>query len=182
MTNKHRIIRSTTIIGVRRDNQVALGGDGQVTLGDMVLKSKARKIRKLYKNSVLVGFAGAAADALTLFERFETKLEEYNGHLRRATVELAKEWRMDRYLRRLEAELAVIDKSNTFLISGTGDIIEPDDAIIVLGSGGSYALAAARALAHHTSLSAREIVQESLLIASSICIYTNANIVIEDLS
>lgn len=182
MNNRHRIIRATTIIGVRRNNQVALGGDGQVTLGDMVLKSKARKIRKLFKNSVLVGFAGAAADALTLFDRFETKLDEYNGHLRRAVVELAKEWRMDRYLRRLEAELAVLDKTDTFLISGTGDIIEPDDEIIALGSGGSYALSAARALYHHTSLSAKEIVQESLLIASSICIYTNDNIVIEDLA
>ncbi len=158
-----------------------MAGDGQVTFGDTILKTSARKIRKMYDNTILVGFAGAAADALTLFDKFDAKLEQFKGNLPRAVVELAKEWRTDRYLRRLEAQLAVMDKNHSFLVSGTGDVIEPDDSILALGSGGPYALAAARALIKHTKLSAREIVQEAMQIAGSICIYTNTNIVIEEL-
>lgn len=158
-----------------------MAGDGQVTFGDTILKTSARKIRKMYDNTILVGFAGAAADALTLFDKFDAKLEQFKGNLPRAVVELAKEWRTDRYLRRLEAQLAVMDKSHSFLVSGTGDVIEPDDSILALGSGGPYALAAARALIKHTKLSAREIVQEAMQIAGSICVYTNTNIIIEEL-
>lgn len=175
------IIRSTTILGIRHNKTVAMAGDGQVTYGDTILKTGAKKIRKMYDNSILVGFAGASADALTLFEKFESKLEQYHGNLPRAVVELAKEWRTDRYLRRLEAQLAVMDKQYSFLVSGNGDVFEPDDNIIALGSGGPYALAAARALVKHTRLNATEIVAEAMKIAGSICIYTNTNIVIEEL-
>ena len=173
--------RSTTILGIRHKGASAMGGDGQVTFGDTVLKTRARKIRKMYDDTILVGFAGAAADALTLFEKFEGKLEQYKGNLSRSVVELAKEWRTDRYLRRLEAQLAVMDKQQCFLVSGTGDVIEPDDSIVALGSGGPYALAAARALVKHTKLNAKEIVEEAMKIAGSICIYTNTNIIIEEL-
>jgi len=174
-------VRSTTILGIRHKNAVAMAGDGQVTFGDTILKTGARKIRKMYDNSILVGFAGSAADALTLFEKFEAKLEQYRGNLSRSVVELAKDWRTDRYLRRLEAQLAVMDKQFSFLVSGTGDVIEPDDTIVALGSGGPYALAAARALVNHTKLNAREIVEHAMKIAGSICIYTNTNIIIEEL-
>jgi len=175
------MIRSTTILGIRHKGDVAMAGDGQVTLGDTILKTGARKIRKMYNNSIVVGFAGATADALTLFEKFETKLEQFNGNLSRSVVELAKDWRTDRYLRRLYAQLAVMDKENSYLISGTGDVIEPDDDIIALGSGGPYALAAARALVKHTNLNAKQIVEEAMKIAGGICIYTNTNLVIEEL-
>ena len=173
--------RSTTILGVRHKGAVAMAGDGQVTFGDTIIKTGARKIRKMYDNSILVGFAGSAADALTLFEKFEAKLEQFHGNLARSVVELAKEWRTDRYLRRLEAQLAVMDKQHSFLVSGTGDVIEPDDNILALGSGGPYALSAARALINHTKLNAKQIVEEAMKIAGSICIYTNTNIVIEEL-
>jgi len=172
---------STTIIAVRRFDRVAMGGDGQVTLAHTVMKQNARKIRRLYGDKILVGFAGASADALALFEKFEVKLEQYQGNLTRAAVELAKDWRTDRVLRRLEAQLAVTDEKNSFIISGTGDVIEPDDGIIAIGSGGAYALAAARALLKHSSLNAREIVEESLKITSGICIYTNDKITVEEL-
>ena len=175
------MFRATTILAVRIGDQVAMGGDGQETFGDTVLKANARKIRKLYNDTVLAGFAGASADAFTLFEKFEGKLDQYRGNLNRSVVELAKEWRTDKYLRRLEAQLAVVNKESIFLISGTGDVIEPDDSIIALGSGGGYALAAARALTQNTDLKANEIVQKSMEIAGSICIYTNTNIVIETL-
>lgn len=158
-----------------------MGADGQVTVGNAVMKRNARKIRKLYNNTVLAGFAGAAADAFTLFERFEDKLQQYNGNLLRAAVELAKLWRTDKYLRQLEALLAVLNKEQSLIISGSGEIIEPDDNIVAIGSGGNFALAAARMLVKHTQLSGKEIVQESLLTASEICIYTNENIVIEEL-
>ncbi len=171
-------IRSTTILAVRRDGRVALGGDGQVTVGDTVMKSNAQKVRSLRGGRLLAGFAGAAADAFTLFEKFEEKLERHPGNLSRAAVELAKDWRSDRVLRRLEALLAVTDSERGFIISGTGDIIEPDDGILAIGSGGSYALAAARALAQNTELPPREIVQRGLQIAAGICIYTNANITV----
>lgn len=172
---------STTIIAVRRLDRVAIGGDGQVTLAHTVMKQNARKVRRLYGDRILVGFAGASADALALFEKFENKLEQFHGNLTRAAVELAKDWRTDRVLRRLEAQLAVVDEKHSFIISGTGDVIEPDDGIIAIGSGGAYALAAARALLKHTSLSAREIVEESLRITSEICIYTNDKITVEEL-
>lgn len=173
--------RSTTILGIRHKGAAAMAGDGQVTFGDTVLKTGAKKIRKMYDNTILVGFAGAAADALTLFDKFDAKLEQYKGNLPRSVVELAKEWRTDRYLRRLEAQLAVMDKQYAFLVSGTGDVIEPDDSIIALGSGGPFALAAARALVKHTKLNAKQIVEEAMKIAGSICIYTNTNIMIEEL-
>ncbi|NQT26233.1 ATP-dependent protease subunit HslV [candidate division KSB1 bacterium] len=172
---------ATTILCVKKGGKVAIGGDGQVTFGDTVMKEKARKVRKLHDDTILAGFAGAAADAFTLFEKFEQTLEEFNGNLSRAAVELAKEWRMDKYLRRLEALLAVADKKTMLLISGTGDVIEPDDAIIAIGSGGPYAQAAARALIAHSKLDAVGIVKESMKIASGICIYTNDRIVIEEL-
>jgi ATP-dependent HslUV protease subunit HslV len=174
-------IHATTIIGLRHNGHVAIGGDGQVTLGNTVMKQKSNKIRRLYNDSVLVGFAGSAADAFSLLERFEEKLEQYQGQLVRAAVELAKLWRTDKYLRQLEALLAVLDKEHALIISGTGDVIEPDDGIVAVGSGGSYALAAARMLVKHTELSARDIVQESLNAASDICIYTNKNFTIEEL-
>ncbi|OQX84960.1 HslU--HslV peptidase proteolytic subunit [candidate division KSB1 bacterium 4484_87] len=172
-------LRSTTILCVRHKNKVAIGGDGQVTFGDTILKMGAKKIRRIYDGNVLVGFAGASADALTLFEKFESKLDQFNGNLSRAAVDLAKDWRTDRYLRRLEAQLIVADKDKSFLISGTGDVVEPDDDIVALGSGGPYALAAARALVKHAKLSAEEIVKESLMIAGMICIYTNTSIKVE---
>jgi ATP-dependent HslUV protease subunit HslV len=171
-------IHATTILAVRRNGTVAIGGDGQVTVGDTVMKARAHKVRPLRGGKIIAGFAGSAADALTLFEKFEEKLERHPGNLPRAAVELAKDWRSDRVLRRLEALLIVADKDNGFVISGTGEIIEPDDGILAIGSGGSYALAAARALANNTELSAAEIVKASLNIAGEICIYTNTNIVV----
>jgi ATP-dependent HslUV protease subunit HslV len=175
------LIRSTTVIGLRRNGKAALGGDGQVTIGGTIMKQHSNKIRKLHNDEVLAGFAGAAADAFTLFERFEEKLEQYRGNLDRAAVELAKDWRTDKYLRRLEALLAVINDKHALIVSGTGDIIEPDDGIVAIGSGGSYALAAARMLLKHSKLSAKEIVREALESAADICIYTNRNFVIEEL-
>jgi|SRR5579863_586652 len=180
MKNPSRI-RSTTILGVRRNGHLAIGGDGQVTMGESIVKTKARKIRRLYNDKVVAGFAGSTADALSLFSRFEQKLEEYHGNLSRAVVELAKEWRTDRALRHLEALLLVADEKNTYLVSGNGDVIEPDDGIVAIGSGGSYALAAARALAKHTQLGAKEIVQEAMGIAGEICIFTNEQVTIEEL-
>jgi ATP-dependent HslUV protease, peptidase subunit HslV len=174
-------IHATTIIGLRHNGKVAIGGDGQVTIGSTVMKQKSNKIRRLYNNSVLVGFAGSAADAFSLLERFEEKLEQYQGQLVRAAVELAKLWRTDKYLRQLEALLAVLDAEHALIISGTGDVIEPDDGIVAIGSGGSYALSAARMLIKHTNMTASEIVKESLNTASEICIYTNNNFTIEEL-
>lgn len=171
----------TTIVGVRHKGKVAIGGDGQVTLGNAIMKHKTTKIRKLYDNKILAGFAGAAADAFTLFEKFEEKLERFSGNLPKVAVELAKDWRTDKYLRRLEALLAIMDKDYTYLVSGTGDVIEPDDGVLAIGSGGNYALAAARAMVAFSSLSAEEIARESLKIAANICIYTNDNISIETL-
>jgi ATP-dependent HslUV protease subunit HslV len=173
--------RSTTIIAVRRNNKVALAGDGQVTLGDTVIKQGARKIRRLYNEKILAGFAGSSADSFALFSRFEAKLEQFHGNLGRAGVELAKEWRTDRALRHLEAVMIVADDKTTFLIAGNGDLIEPDDGIVAIGSGGAYALAAARALLKYTELSAREIAEESMRIAGKICIYTNESVTIEEL-
>ena len=175
------MIRSTTILCVRQDRQVAMAGDGQVSLQNIVMKHQARKVRKVYHDQVLAGFAGAAADAFTLFARFESKLEEYQGSLMRAAVELAKDWRADRILRRLEALLAVADYETSLILSGTGDIIEPDDGLIGIGSGGAFALAAARALTQHTHLNAREIAEAALYVAADICIYTNTNISIVEL-
>ena len=171
----------TTILSVRRDGGVALGGDGQVTLGSIVVKATARKVRRLYNDRVLAGFAGATADAFTLFERFEAKLDKHQGQLARAAVELAKDWRSDRVLRRLEAMLAVADRVASLIIIGTGDVLEPEHGIVAIGSGGPYAQAAARALLLHTALSATEIVKQSLTIAGDLCIYTNQNHVIETL-
>jgi ATP-dependent HslUV protease subunit HslV len=170
---------ATTILGVCRNGQVAIGGDGQVTFGDMIVKHGARKIRTLHDGAVLAGFAGAVADALTLFEKFETQLREWKGDLRRAAVELTKEWRSDRYLRRLEAQLIVADTEHIFVLSGEGDVLQPDDGIVAIGTGAPYAIAAARALAAHTELSAREIVEEAMHIAADLCIFTNDQIVIE---
>ncbi|MEX2191245.1 MAG: ATP-dependent protease subunit HslV [Bacteroidota bacterium] len=174
-------LHATTIIGLRKNGIAAIGGDGQVTLGATVMKQHSNKIRKLYKDSVLVGFAGTAADAFSLLDRFEEQLEKHQGQLVRSAVELAKLWRTDKYLRQLEALLAVIDKEHSLVISGNGDVIEPDDGIVAVGSGGSFALAAARMLSKHTKLGAPEIVKESLEAASEICIYTNKNIHIEQL-
>lgn len=174
--------RSTTILTVRHQGQVAMGGDGQVSLGDTVMKSDAVKIRRLMDGRILVGFAGAAADAFALMERLEAKLKDYPANLPRAATELAKEWRMDRALRRLEAMLTVVDKEHTLLVSGTGDVIQPSDGILAIGSGGNYALSAARALVGHSQLTAEEIVRESMKIAGSICVYTNQHLVIEQLS
>jgi ATP-dependent HslUV protease, peptidase subunit HslV len=171
-------IRATTILSVRRGNRVALGGDGQVTVGDTVMKSNATKVRTMRGGKLVAGFAGAAADAMTLFEKFEEKLERFPSNLPRAAVELAKDWRSDRVLRRLEALLAVVDRDHGFIISGTGDIIEPDDGILAIGSGGSYALAAARALVVNTELAPVDIVRRSLHIAGEICVYTNTNITV----
>ena len=174
-------IHATTIICVRKMGKVAIASDGQVTLGDTVIKHGAKKIRRLYNEKILAGFAGSSADSFALFARFEAKLEQYHGNLSRAAVELAKDWRTDRALRHLEAVMIVADEKNTFLISGTGDLIEPDDGIVGIGSGGPYALAAARALNKYSDLSAREIAMEAMQIAGKICIYTNENISIEEL-
>jgi ATP-dependent HslUV protease subunit HslV len=174
-------IRSTTILSVRRGGHVAMGSDGQVTVGTTVMKSNAKKLRRLHHDQVVAGFAGATADAFTLFEKFEARLEEYRGNLTRAAVELAKDWRTDRVLRRLEALLAVADLEHSFVISGTGDVVEPEDGILAIGSGGPYALAAARGLVQHSTLDARAIVEESMRIAGAIDIYTNQQIVIEEL-
>jgi ATP-dependent HslUV protease subunit HslV len=181
MSYKLPEVHATTILGVRRDGRVALGGDGQVSVGQTVMKSNAQKVRLLKGGKVIAGFAGAAADAFTLFEKFEEKLERYPENLSRAAVELAKDWRSDRVLRRLEALLAVMDREHGFVLSGTGDIIEPDDGILAIGSGGSFALAAARALLEHSTLSAPEIVRQGLTIAGEICIYTNTNITVLEL-
>ena len=174
-------IQATTIICVRKKGKVAIASDGQVTLGDTVIKHGAKKIRRLYNEKILAGFAGSSADSFALFSRFEAKLEQYHGNLSRAAVELAKDWRTDRALRHLEAVMIVADDKITFLISGTGDLIEPDDGIVGIGSGGAFALAAARALSKFTDLGAREIAQEAMQIAGKICIYTNENISIEEL-
>ncbi len=179
--NDSMIIRSTTILCVRKDRHLAMGSDGQVTLGTTVMKHNAKKLRRMYNDTVLAGFAGATADAFTLFEKFEAKLEEYHGNLARAAVELAKDWRMDRALRRLEALLAIADKEHSLIVSGTGDVIEPDDGILAIGSGGPYALAAARGLLGHSALDARAIVEESMKIAGGIDIYTNVEITLEEL-
>jgi len=173
--------RGTTILSARRDGKVALGGDGQVTLGNIVIKASARKVRRLYHDRILAGFAGGTADAFTLFERFEGKLEKHQGNLMRSAVELAKDWRTDRILRRLEAMLAVADRETSLIITGIGDVLEPEQGLLAIGSGGPYAQAAARALLEQTSLSAEEIVRKSLEIAADLCIYTNRNLVIETL-
>jgi ATP-dependent HslUV protease, peptidase subunit HslV len=172
---------ATTILAVRKDGRVALGGDGQVTMGETVMKANAQKVRKIREGKVLAGFAGSVADAFTLFEKFEEKLERYPGNLSRAAVELAKDWRSDRVLRRLEALLAVADRDNMYVLSGNGDVIQPDDEIIGIGSGGAYALASARALKEHSDLSAADIVRRSLEIAGDICIYTNRNVTVLEL-
>ena len=174
-------IRSTTVICIRRDNKVVMAGDGQVTLGNEVIKASARKLRRLYNDKVLAGFAGSTADAFALFARFETKLEQFNGNLSRSVVELAKDWRTDRILRHLEAILLVADIKYTYLVSGTGDVIEPDEGIAAIGSGGQYALAAATALLRNTKLSARQIAEQAMEIAGKICIYTNDNVTYEEL-
>ena len=176
-----RRVRSTTVLSVRRGDSVVMAADGQVTLGASVMKASAKKIRRLYQDKVLAGFAGSTADAFSLFGRFETKLEQYAGNLGRSAVELAKDWRTDRMLRHLEALLIVSDITGTFVLSGNGDVIEPDEGIVAIGSGGSYALASARALMENTELSAREIAEKSLRIAGQICIYTNDQLTIEDL-
>ena len=172
---------ATTILAVRRDDRAVLAGDGQVTLGNTVVKQGAKKIRRLYNDSILAGFAGSAADSFALFARFESKLEQYRGNLERSAVELAKDWRTDRALRRLEAMLIVLDRKSMFLLSGTGDLIEPDDGIIGIGSGGAFAQAAAKALARHTTLPPRDIAQHAMGVAAEICIYTNSNLTIEEL-
>ena len=175
-------IRSTTVLLVRRDGQVALAGDGQVTMGETVMKSSAKKVRRLYNDKILAGFAGATGDAFSLLTRFEGKLEQYHGNLERAAIELSKEWRTDKILRHLEALLVVADDKTSFLLSGNGDVISPDDGVLAIGSGGSYALAAARALMANTQLSAREIAVEAMRVAGEICIYSNSNIVVEELT
>lgn len=180
MTTK-RLIRSTTVLSVRRGGKVVLAGDGQVTLGESVIKHTAKKIRRLYNDKILAGFAGSTADAFTLFSRFEAKLEQYHGNLGRGAVELARDWRTDKFLRHLEALLLVCDKEQTFLLSGQGDVIEPDGEVAAIGSGGPYAQAAAQALAEHTELSARRIAEEAMKIAGKMCIYTNDKVTIEEL-
>ncbi|MDO8747480.1 MAG: ATP-dependent protease subunit HslV [Thermodesulfovibrionales bacterium] len=176
------MFKGTTILCVRRDGKVAIAGDGQVTMGNTVLKHNAKKVRTMYDNKLIAGFSGATADAFTLFERFEAKIESYRGNIKRAAVELAKDWRTDKMLRRLEALLIIADKEHTFIISGTGDVIEPEDGVAAIGSGGPYAQAAAKALFENTNLPAREIVEKSMKIASNICIYTNENLTIEELN
>jgi ATP-dependent HslUV protease, peptidase subunit HslV len=176
-----RLVRSTTVLSVRRNGQVVLAGDGQVTLGESVIKHTARKIRRLYQDKILAGFAGSTADAFSLFSRFEAKLEQYHGNIGRAAVELAKDWRTDKFLRHLEALLLVCDKDQTFLLSGQGDVIEPDGGIAAIGSGGPFAQAAAQALADHTELSARQIAEQAMKIAGKMCIYTNENAIFEEL-
>jgi ATP-dependent HslUV protease, peptidase subunit HslV len=178
---KKRLIRSTTVLSVRRGGKVVLAGDGQVTLGESVIKHSAKKIRRLYNDKIVAGFAGSTADAFTLFSRFEAKLEQYHGNLGRAAVELARDWRTDKFLRHLEALLLVSDKEQTFLLSGQGDVIEPDTGIAAIGSGGPYAQAAAQALAEHTELSPRQIAEEAMKIAGKMCIYTNDRVTIEEL-
>jgi ATP-dependent HslUV protease, peptidase subunit HslV len=176
------MINSTTIIGLRKNGKAALGSDGQVSLGDTIMKQTAKKVRKVYNDRILVGFAGSTADAFTLFERFENKLSEFHGNLPRSVVELAKDWRQDRVLRKLEALLAIIDMEHSYIVSGSGDVIEPDDGIVAIGSGGPFALAAARALLKYTQLEPKLIVEEAIKIAASICIYTNLEISIENLT
>jgi ATP-dependent HslUV protease subunit HslV len=175
------VIHATTILAVRHQGHTVLAGDGQVTLGNTVVKHGARKIRRLYNESILAGFAGSAADSFALFSRFESKLEQYRGNLERSAVELARDWRTDRLLRRLEAMMIVADAKATFLLSGTGDLIEPDDGIVAVGSGGPFAMAAARALAKHSTLTARQVAEEAMTIAADICIYTNPHLTIEEL-
>ncbi len=175
------MFKGTTILCVRRDGKIAIAGDGQVTMGNTVLKHNAKKVRTMYDNKIIAGFSGATADAFTLFERFEAKIESYRGNIKRAAVELAKDWRTDKILRRLEALLIIADKEHTFIISGTGDVIEPEDGVAAIGSGGPYAQASAKALFENTNLPAREIVEKSMKIASNICIYTNENLTIEEL-
>ena len=175
------MVRGTTVIVVRKGEQVVMAGDGQVTMGDTIVKHQAKKIRRLYHDKIVTGFAGSTADAFTLFERLESKLEQFNGNLKRAAVELAKDWRTDRALRRLEALLLAADAKNSFILSGTGDVIESDDGMAAVGSGAAYALAAARALERHTDMSARQIAEEAMNIAASICVYTNKEFVIEEL-
>jgi ATP-dependent HslUV protease subunit HslV len=175
------MFHSTTILAIRHRDRAVIAGDGQVTLGQTVMKHRARKVRRLYNDTILAGFAGSAADSFSLFARFESKLEQYRGNLPRASVELATEWRSDRILRRLEAMLIVLDRTSTFLLSGTGDLIEPDDGIVAIGSGGPYALAAAKALAVNTDLGARAIAERAMAIAADICIYTNSSLAIEEL-
>lgn len=179
--SKKRLIRSTTVLSVRRGGTVVLAGDGQVTLGESVIKHSAKKIRRLYNDKILAGFAGSTADAFTLFSRFESKLEQYHGNISRAAVELAKDWRTDKYLRHLEALLLVCDKEQTFLLSGQGDVIEPDTGVAAIGSGGPFAQAAAQALITHTQLTARQIAEEAMKIAGKMCIYTNDAVAIEEL-
>ncbi len=179
--SKKRLIRSTTVLSVRRDGKVVLAGDGQVTLGESVIKHSAKKIRRIYNDKILAGFAGSTADAFTLFSRFEAKLEQYHGNLGRAAVELGRDWRTDKFLRNLEALLLVSDKEQTYLLSGQGDVIEPDSGIAAIGSGGPYAQAAAQALAEHTQLAARQIAEEAMKIAGRMCIYTNDRITVEEL-
>lgn len=181
MRRKKPEIRSTTILLVRREGHVALAGDGQVTLGDTVMKSGARKVRRLYNEKILAGFAGASADAFSLLTRFEGKLEQYHGNLERAAIELSKEWRTDKILRHLEAMLIVADERSSFLLSGNGDVIAPDGGVLAIGSGGPYALAAARALLEHTELTASEIAEKAMRIAGDICIYSNLNIIVEEI-
>ena len=176
-----QMIRSTTVLSVRHNGVAVMAGDGQVTFGDTVVKAGAKKIRRLYNDKILAGFAGSAADSFALCSRFESKLEQYRGNLERSAVELAKDWRTDRVLRRLEAMLLVMDADSTFLLAGTGDLIEPDDGIAAIGSGGAYALSAAKALARHTELDARAVAEQAMGIAASICIYTNASVTIESL-
>src|ERR1700681_1192536 len=178
---RKRLIRSTTVLCVRRNASVVLAGDGQVTLGEAVIKHTARKIRRLYQDKILAGFAGSTADAFTLFSRFESRLEQYHGNLGRAAVELARDWRTDKFLRHLEALLLVCDKEQTFLLSGQGDVIEPDGAVAAIGSGGPYAQAAAQGLGEHTELSAHQIAEEAMMIAGKMCIYTNDKVTIEEL-
>ncbi len=175
------MIHATTILAIRHRDRAVLAGDGQVTLGDTIVKQSAKKVRRLYNDKILAGFAGSAADSFALFSRFESKLEQYRGNLERSAVELAKDWRTDRALRRLEAMLVVVDKSSMFLLSGTGDLIEPDEGVIGIGSGGPYALAAAKALIRHTDLDARAIAERAMSVAASICIFTNATLAIEEL-
>jgi ATP-dependent HslUV protease subunit HslV len=181
MMNSQNSIRSTTVLLVRRDGKTAMAGDGQVTLGETVIKGNARKVRRIYNDKILVGFAGSTADAFSLLTRFETKLEQYHGQLERAAIELGKDWRTDKILRNLEALLIVADAGGAFLISGKGDVIASDEGLLSVGSGSMFALAAARALMKHTGLSAREIAEEALKIAGEICIYTNSNIVLEEI-
>lgn len=181
MRKKGNQVRSTTVLLVRKDTRVALAGDGQVTLGETVMKASAKKVRRLYNDQILAGFAGATGDAFALLTRFESKLEQYHGNLERSAIELSKEWRTDKMLRQLESMLVVADKKASFLLSGNGDVIAPDEGVLAIGSGGSYALAAAKALIKHTDLSARDVAVEALRIAGEICIYSNQNIVVEEL-